>query len=137
MTYPFVNADVIIRLLVGDDLEKQAAAADLFKKVEQGLLTVQAPDTVIADAIYVLASPRLYHVARNDIRDILATLITLPQFLLHNRENVLRALDIYASTKLDFGDALIIASMEQSGSHVLYSYDKDFDRIRSLTRQEP
>ncbi len=137
MTYPFVDTDVIIRLLVGDDLEKQAAAADLFKKVEQGLLTVQAPDTVIADAIYVLASPRLYHVARNDIRDILATLITLPQFLLHNRENVLRALDIYASTKLDFGDALIIASMEQSGSHVLYSYDRDFDCIRSLTRQEP
>jgi predicted nucleic acid-binding protein len=50
---------------------------------------------------------------------------------------VLRALDLYASTNLDFGDTLIIASMEQQNSHVLYSYDTGFDRIQGVARREP
>ena len=137
MTQPFIDTDVIIRLLTGDDLEKQVAATTLFEQVEQGLLTVQAPDTVIADAVYVLSSPRLYRLARNDIREMLAALVRLPQFQVQNRWSVLRALDLYASTKLDFGDTLIIASMEQQGSHLLYSYDTDFDRVQGITRQEP
>ena len=137
MTQPFIDTDVIIRFLTGDDPEKQAAATALFEQVEQGLLTIQAPDTVIADAVYVLSSPRLYHIVRSDIQEMLAVLVRLPQFHVQNRLSVLQALDIYASTKLDFGDALIIASMQQQGSQVLYSYDTDFDRITGITRREP
>ena len=55
MADPFVDTDVLIRLLTGDDLDKQARAATLFEQVEAGTLSVAAPDTVIADAVYVLA----------------------------------------------------------------------------------
>ena len=137
MTQPFIDTDVIIRFLTGDDPEKQAAATALFEQVEQGLLTIQAPDTVIADAVYVLSSPRLYHIVRSDIQEMLAALVRLPQFHIQNRLSVLQALDLYASTKLDFGGALIIASMQQQSSQVLYSYDTDFDRIKGITRREP
>jgi uncharacterized protein len=137
VTQPFIDTDVIIRFLTGDDPGKQAAATALFEQVEQGLLSVQAPDTVIADAVYVLSSPRLYHIARSAIQEMLAALVRLPQFHVQNRVSVLRALDLYASTRLDFGDTLIIASMEQQGSHLLYSYDTDFDRIQGITRREP
>jgi uncharacterized protein len=137
VTQPFIDTDVIIRFLTGDDPGKQAAATALFEQVEQGLLSVQAPDTVIADAVYMLSSPRLYHIARSAIQEMLAALVRLPQFHVQNRLSVLRALDLYASTRLDFGDTLIIASMEQQGSHLLYSYDTDFDHIEGITRREP
>src|SRR5437868_7437589 len=71
MTQPFIDTDVIIRFLTGDDLEKQAAAGALFGQIEQGRLTVVAPDTVIADAVYVLSSPRLYHIARSEVQELL------------------------------------------------------------------
>ncbi len=131
MTKPFIDTDVIIRFLTGDDLQKQAAATTLFEQIEQGILTVVAPDTVIADAVYV------YHVARDEIRELLTTLVRLPHFQVQNRFCVLRALELYASTKLDFGDTLIIASMEQQNSRILYSYDIDFDRIQGIARREP
>ncbi len=137
MTHPFIDTDVIIRFLTGDDPDKQAAATVLFEQIEQGLLTVQAPDTVIADAVYVLSSPRLYHLARRDIQEMLAALVRLPQFQVQNRWNVLQALELYTATRLDFGEALIIASVQQQGSQVLYSYDADFDRIEGITRREP
>ena len=137
MTQPFIDTDVIIRFLTGDDPEKQAAASALFEQVEQGLLTVAAPDTVIADAVYVLSSPRLYHLARNEVQELLTALTHLSHFQIQNRHAVLRALELYGTTKLDFGDTLILASMEQQNSYILYSYDADFDRFDGITRQEP
>ena len=137
MTQPFIDTDVIIRFLTGDDPEKQAAASALFEQVEQGLLTVAAPDTVIADAVYVLSSQRLYHLTRNEVQELLTALAHLSHFQIQNRTAVLRALELYGSTKLDFGDTLILASMEQQHSHILYSYDADFDRFDGITRQEP
>jgi predicted nucleic acid-binding protein len=134
---PFIDTDVIIRFLTGDDPEKQAAASALFERVEQGEIAISAPDTVIADAIYVLSSPRLYHLPREEIKDLLTPLVCLPQFQLQNRYAVLRALNLYAATKLDFGDTLILASMEQHHSNTLYSYDRDFDGFEGITRVEP
>ncbi len=137
MTTPFIDTDVIIRFLTGDDPEKQAAATALFEQVEQGLLTVTAPDTVIADAVYVLSSPRLYHLARSAVKELLGALVQLAYFQVQNKLAVLRALELYGSTRLDFGDTLIIASMEQQRSQILYSYDADFDRFEEISRQEP
>jgi predicted nucleic acid-binding protein len=137
MATPFIDTDVIIRLLTGDDPQKQAAAITLFEQVEQGVLAVAAPDTVIADAVYVLSSPRLYHLARSAVQELLSGLVHLAHFQVQNKSAVLRALELYGSTKLDFGDTLIIASMEQQHSQVLYSYDADFDRFDGITRQEP
>ena len=108
MSIPFVDTDVIIRLLANDDLGKQAAAAALFQKVREGQLQVAAPDTVIADAVYVLASPRLYRLSRQMVRQLLAPLVQLPGFKIRNRRAVLRARDLYASANIDFGDALIL-----------------------------
>ncbi len=137
MTDPFVDTDVIIRLLTADDLEKQEEAAALFEAVRAGKLRVRAPDTVIADAVYVLSSPRLYNLPRSEVSELLTTLVRLPGFKIENRNAVLRALELYASSRVDFGDALIVATMEQAGSQIVYSYDNHFDRIDTVTRRPP
>ena len=139
MTYPFIDTDVIIRLLTGDDPEKQEKAASLFEQVEQGSLTVAAPDTVIVDAVFVLSSPRLYKLSRQDVASLLIPLVRLPGFHVTNRRSVLAALVLYGygQAKMDFGDAMIIAFMQQGGSRILYSFDTDFDKVSGISRQEP
>jgi predicted nucleic acid-binding protein len=124
-------------VVTGDDPQKQAAAAALFRQVETGVLTLRAPDTVIADAVFVLSSPRIYHLARARVRTELATLLGFAALKVHNRRLLLRALDIWATTNLDFGDAMLVATMERRGDTDLYSYDHDFDRIAGIARQEP
>lgn len=137
MNKPFVDTDVIIRLLTGDDPKKQAASRALFKQVEAGELTLFAPETVIADAVFVLSSPRLYHLPREEIRDLLTPILRLPNFRIPHRSAVIRALDVYAAANLDFGDAFIVASMQAVNSGSLYSYDTDFDQIKFISRLEP
>jgi len=126
---PFVDTDVLIRLLTGDDVAKQQAARRLFIQVEAGELVLQAPDTVIADAVFVLSSRVTYDLPRAEIRELLSTLLRLPNFRVDNRQTLLSALDPYASGNLDFGDAMIAASMLNTGTDQLYSYDRDFDRL--------
>lgn len=68
---------------------------------------------------------------------MLAPLIALPSFRIANRRALERALSLYGWTTIGCGDALIVASMEQAGSAVLYSYDRHFDAFAAIVRQEP
>ena len=137
MADPFVDTDVLIRLLTQDDPHKQAQAAAFFKRVEAGEIQVMTPVTTIADAVYVLSSPRLYKVPRSEVAVLLSTLVRLRGFKIRNRQTVLRALDLFGTTNLDFGDALIVAAMKQVGAQVVYSYDRDFDGVQGIVREEP
>ncbi|MDP8921581.1 MAG: PIN domain-containing protein [Chloroflexota bacterium] len=137
MTVPYIDTDALIRFLTGDDPVKQADVRALLRRVANGDLIVAAPDTVIADAVYVLSSRRLYDLPRAQVQALLTPLVQLHGFHLDNRRQVLRALDLFGATNLDFGDALIVASMEHAGSRTLYSYDRDFDRIPTVERIPP
>jgi predicted nucleic acid-binding protein len=137
MSDPFVDTDVIIRLLTGDDPAKQLAAKNLFTRVQGGELSLLAPDTVIADAVFVLSSRRLYNLPRAEIQAMLTALLRLPRFRVSNRRTVIEALELYAATSLDFRDAFIAASMRRARSEALYSYDRGFDRLTDVARLEP
>ena len=137
MTDPFIDTDVLIRLLTGDDPEKQARAAELFEQIEKKKIRVVAPVTVIADAVYVLSSKKLYNLPRSEIVGVLTPLLRLPNFRVRHRRIVRKALDIYLCSNLDFGDAFLAASMQQAKSETVYSYDADFDHIQGIHRLEP
>ena len=137
MSAPFVDADVIVRLLTGDALTKQRKAVELFERVERGELVLRTPVTTIADVVYVLSSPRLYKVERSAVAEMLQTLIRLPGFEVDSQAEVMAALDLFAQTRLDFGDALIAAGMLLAQEKTLYSYDRDFDKLDAVTRVEP
>ena len=108
MTEPFVGTSSIIRLVTGDDLAKQAAAAQFFKDVEDGKLTVRAPVTIIADAVFVLAGRRPSNLPRPQSAAALTRLVRLPHVRVQHRVTMLRALDLYgSSTRLDCGDTMI------------------------------
>ncbi len=133
----YVDTDVILRLITHDDLKKQEAAAKLFEEVQKGGLTLFAPDTVIADAVYVLSSPRLYNLPRLEIRDVLVALLRLTNFKVDNKQAVMTALGFYASNKIDFGDALLISLTAQTKAKEIYSHDRDFDKFTGIKRKEP
>lgn len=137
MANVYVDTDVLIRFLTGDDPAKQKRAAKLFEQVEKGTSKLAAPDTVIADAVYVLSSRRLYNLPHWEVAALLTPLVRSPGFQVKNRRTVLAALSLYGRTNVDFGDVMIVASMNQSGSNIIYSFDTDFDKRSAVSRQEP
>jgi len=93
---------------------------------------------VLADAVFVLSSPRIYGFDRASIRDALVLLLEMPDFVVPDGATIRRALDLYVRyPHLDFGDAAIVAAMQRDGATVLFSFDRDFDAVPGISRTEP
>ncbi len=137
MAEAFVDTNVLIRFLTGDDPVKMRASAELFRQIAAGELAVRAPVTVIAEAAYVLTSRVTYGLPRARVGAALAGIVALEGFLVDGKERVLVALDEFSRSNVDFGDAMILASMEAEGATELYSYDRDFEQFRGVRRLEP
>lgn len=81
-------------------------------------------------------SKRLYNRPRDEIRDYLASILNLRGMQVPFKHTFLRALELYASTNLDFVDALNVAHMERQGIETIVSFDQGFDRVPGITREE-
>ena len=134
----FVDANIFLRYLLGDDPTKLAACLAFFQRVQAGEEEATTCEAVIAEVVYVLSSRALFHLSPTDIRARLSPVLQLPGLRLATKRVYLRALDLRViHPRLDFEDAVCIAHMERLGINDLLSYDRDFDRIPTITRQEP
>jgi predicted nucleic acid-binding protein len=134
----FVDTNIFIRYLTGDDAVKSRAAYELFQRVKSGRESVTSADVIIAEVVYVFSSPALYGMSHADIVARLVPILSLRRFKLEHKRAVLRALALYAAHRfLDFEDALAVAPMERRGITEIVSYDTDFDSVGGITRVEP
>lgn len=133
----FLDTNILIRYLTKDDPEKAARAYAFLLQVEQGTTLATTAEAVIAEVVYVLSSKALYNVPRPTISQRLTAIIDLPGLRLPNKPIYRRALDLYATTHLDFVDCVVVAQMERAKLTQLLSFDQDFDKIPGITRVEP
>jgi predicted nucleic acid-binding protein len=133
----FLDTNIIIRYLTQDNPDQSRRAYNLLQQVETGALVVTTSEAVLVEVVYVLSSKTLYNFPRPDIQAHLSTVITLRGLKLPHKRTYLRALDIYASTNLDFVDALNVAHMERVQITTILTFDKDFDKVQDVTRREP
>ena len=133
----YLDTNVFIRHITQDEPQMAERARRLFKQLEAGQATATTCEGVIVEAVQVLASRALYHLPRPLIRQHLSNLLSLKGLRLPRKRVYLRALDLYATSSLDFVDALIVAHMERDRSTVVISFDEDFDRLSQISRREP
>lgn len=134
-----LDTNVILRYLTNDDEEKARNCYELLQRVQRGEEELFASEAIVAESAYVLSSPRLpYQLTHEEIRVRLLPVLSLRSIRIPDKRVVLRALDVYAAYEfLDFEDALAVAHMERAGVEEIVSYDRDFDRVRSIRRAEP
>ena len=133
----FLDTNPIIRYVTRDDPVQAERSRVLFEAVEQGARVITTSEGVIVETVQVLESPRLYHWPRERIRDYLDTLLGLSGFRLPHKPVYARALELYATSNLDFVDALNVGHMERGEIQTIISFDTHYDRVPGITRQEP
>ncbi|MGB2693911.1 MAG: PIN domain-containing protein [Dehalococcoidia bacterium] len=137
MATRFVDTNIFLRYLTRDDPLKAQRCFELFQSVKAGREDATTSESVIAEVVYVLSSPKHYDVSREQIRQLLVPMLTLRTMRLNNRRTYLRALDLFVDYAIDFEDALSIAHMERQGLTSILSYDRDFDQVPEIIREEP
>jgi predicted nucleic acid-binding protein len=134
----FVDANIFLRALTGDDPNKADACEALLRRVDSGEEEITTCEAIISEVVYVLSSRGLYGLNHEEIRARFTPLLRLRGLRLQGKHLYLQALDVYAANPyLDFEDALCIAHMEQAGITEIVSYDSDFDRAGMVVRVEP
>lgn len=132
-----VDTNLIIRALTNDHPDHSARAQAFFQALLDGTSTATTVGEVIAEAVFVLASPRLYHLPRSQIEQQLSAIIRLPHLRLANKRLYVQALHLYATTpQLTFVDALLAATASYRGEPIV-SFDRGYDRVPGITRVEP
>ena len=137
MALLYLDTNIIIRYLTADNPDFSKRSYDFLQQVELGAITVTTCEAVIIETVQVLSSKTLYNLPRSTVKDHISAIVRLRGLRLTNKQVYLRALDLFASTNLDFPDALIVAHMEHRKVSTLVSFDRDFDKIPGIIRQEP
>lgn len=131
----FLDTNVLLRYLTGDDADKAEQALDLLLRIERGEEKVMTSPLVIFETIYTLQ--KTYKIPRQEISDFVLPIIFLRGLQISDKDVYPRAFDLYVAKNISFADAYNAAYMMVEEIRDIYSWDTDFDKIDDITRIEP
>ena len=130
----FVDTNVFVRYLSGEETNLTQIAQDVFDPIHGDDSSFTTNDAVIAEVIYVLTSPKLYRLNRNNVVNRLQAVLQLPACRLASLPIISEAMFIWEHhSKLSFVDALCIATA--SGYDLeLVTFDTALAKVANITR---
>ncbi|MEA3419476.1 MAG: PIN domain-containing protein [Campylobacterota bacterium] len=117
-----LDANIIIRFLIGDDERFLTKSVEYFQEIEKAALQVEILEGVLMEAFFVLT--KFYKLPREEVILDLKTILALDGVV--NRDKIIlhEALTIVEVKNIDFVDALICAKSRLQGYGKL-SFDTD------------
>jgi predicted nucleic acid-binding protein len=131
----FVDTNIFLRYLTGDDPLKYEKCRELFKKAVNGKISLLTSHMVIAELIWTLQS--FYKVPKEDVIDKMSAVINTPNLSVPGRTLIAEALSIYGRNNVDYIDAYNAVFMKHNSSKKILFYDADFDIFDDIKRIEP
>ena len=119
-----IDANVIIRFLVGDHKEHLEISSIFFEEIERGEREVEILDSVLMEVFFVLT--KFYKIAKREVIDDLKKIIAL-RGVVGDKILLIEVLNIIESKNIDFVDALICAKSKLYGYGKL-SFDTDVQK---------
>ncbi len=122
-----IDANILIRYIVRDNLEQTPIADDLLER-----LTLENPGFVCREVVMETAwvLERVYRFPRNEIADALIDLFATGVLVPEAADDVAKSIDAYRRGGADFADFMILAAARRVGAMPLYTFD------RKLAREE-
>ena len=120
------DTNVILRYLLRDHEEMYDRAAEFFDSVKRGEVRALVLESVLVECIYVLT--KFYEVPREKTAAALQELLRYRGIVNDDREQLIRALGLYAQTSVDPVDCVLyVKSIPENREP--FSFDSDLDRL--------
>ncbi len=123
----FVDANIVIRLLVKDDEDQLQESQEFFKKVENRKIHAIFSILVISEIVWILE--RFYHIKKSDFIPQVQALFELKkvEILESNKQIIFQSLQLMKNKNVDFTDAYLFVN---KGEYEIFSFDRDFEKMR-------
>jgi len=135
MPLSFLDTNILLRHLLGDDPQQSPHATAYIAQIEQGTVRVRTADTVIFETVFTLE--RRYRQPKALIRDGVGALLNLSGIVLPGKQNYRQVFDLYVDLNIPFADAYHAVLMQRLKLNLMVSFDRDFDHIPGIQRVEP
>ncbi len=133
----FIDTNIFLRFLTKDDPVKAAKCRQLLQSASEGDLKLYTTDLVIAELIWVLQSPKTYNLNPAEIFEVTMPLLTIKNLYFPCKSVFPDIMDLFQTEKIDYIDAYNSVIMLGRNIDTIYSYDKHFDILPGITRNEP
>ncbi|MEA1935505.1 MAG: PIN domain-containing protein [Thermodesulfobacteriota bacterium] len=131
----FIDTNIFLRYLTGDDPSKYDKCREIFKKAIEGKIALVTSGMVIAELIWTLLS--YYKIAKADIVEKVTIIVSTENLFIPDKNIIADALVLYSRKNIDYIDAYNAVFMKYHALDEIYSYDRDFDAIEGIKRTEP
>lgn len=125
-----LDTNVVVRYLVGDDLEQAESARVLMES-----LTVERPGfvcrEVTVELVWVLE--RSYRFPRERVATVLEELVATEELVIESAGDVAQAAFRYRAGGAGFSDLMVLAAARRSGAGPLYTFDRKTSRLKGAT----
>ena len=135
MPEPFLDTNVFLRHLLGDDPKQSPRATGFFQRVERNELRARTSEIVVFEVVFTLQ--RRLRLSKEAIRDSVLPLLELPGLILPRKRRFSDVFDLYVDHNIAFADAYHAVLMKQAGLTEIVSFDREFDRLPGIRRIEP
>ncbi len=122
----WVDANVLLRLLTNDPPDMAEKAAAIAERAERGEYLLRVAPVVVAEIVWVLQS--FYGHEKRQIADALTAVLLAEGVDAGDRDAVVSALEMMATSNVDFVDAYL-AQMSRATQEAVCSFDEDFRRL--------
>lgn len=117
-----LDTNVLVRYIAQDDSKQSPKATRLIES-----LTADAPGYVsvvsVVELVWVLTS--CYALTRNEIYEVLETLLRTKEIIVEHADIVWKALRLFKEGKAEFADCLIERSANEAGCNYTATFDRD------------
>ncbi|MDO8672382.1 MAG: PIN domain-containing protein [Dehalococcoidia bacterium] len=138
MTPIFVDTNVFVRHFARDLPDQSALATTFLMRVDAGSIEATITESVLLELEHVLTSRSLpYRLDRGDVVKSMRAILGMGGLRLSSADRFTydTAVDLYEGYPIDFGDALLVARMRQTGAIEVASFDRHhLDRLPNLKR---
>ena len=131
----FVDTNIFLRYLTGDDPVKYGRCKEIFRRAVEGKITLVTSGLVIAELVWTLLS--YYKVPKADVIEKVSIIISTKSLHIPDKDIIIDALLLYSRKNIDYIDAYNTVFMTRHSLDKIYSYDADFDLIEGTKRDEP
>lgn len=129
-----LDTNVVLRFLTSDKSRKYKRLFEFFMSLERGDIRAELKLIVLFQVIFVLKS--YYGVPKKEIVQGIQNLLKYKGITIKEKKIVQRTLKLWSEKNVEIVDCYLVACLEKDAQHLLYSYDRDFNKF-NINRKEP
>ncbi len=131
----FVDTNIFLRFLTKDQASKYERCREVLKRAVEGKVALATSAMVIAELVWTLLT--YYKVPKPEVVEKVSIIVNTESIHIPQRAIIADALVLYGRKNVDYIDAYNAVFMRYHGISKIHTYDRDFQSIEGVEREEP